>query len=256
VVRAGLTDLLGFFGGDALGVSQAWIVVPAVAVFAVAAIGAIDRREPGKPVHMFLLMLSGPALMALAGFSTPRSFLYLAPVAAGLLTKLFDRQLRQGRAAGMLCAVVLTLATSISAIANIKSGTHPFKRNSVVPYQSIFDFMNANAHGSALVLSTDPVVLRLLRDAGSERCAGYFFEVERCLASGRRYDSVFVVFGHSDQSVDEQFIARFKKLIADVTAGRSKVATLPAGRDEDAALKSRLSGVPLETTILTVDYYR
>jgi len=116
--------------------------------------------------------------------------------------------------------------------------------------------MNDNAHGSALVLSSDPVVPWLLRDAGEERCAGYFFEVTRCLANGRRYDSIFVVFGHSDQSVDEQFIAKFKKLIADVTAGRSKIATLPAGRDEDAALKSRLSGVPLETTILMVDHYR
>ena len=132
----------------------------------------------------------------------------------------------------------------------------PFKRNSVVPYQSIFDFIDANARGSALVLSTDPVIPWLLRDVRDDRCAGYFFEVARCLEAGRRYDSVFVVLGHSDQSVNEQFIADFKKLIADVTAGRSKVATLPAGRDEDAALKSRLSGVPLETAILTVDYYR
>lgn len=256
IVRAALTNVLGFFGGDALGVSQAWIVVPAFVVIAIAAIGEIDRREPDKPVHLFLLMLSGPVLMTLAGFATPRSFLYLVPVVAGLLTMFFDRQLRQGHGLRMLSAAVLTLTTSISAIANINSGTHPFKRNSVVPYQSIFDFINGNAPGSALVLSTDPVVPWLLRDAGADRCAGYFFEVERCLEAGRHYDAIFVVFGHSDQSVDQTFIAKFKELIAKITVGRSKAATLAAGRDEDAVLKSRLSGVPLETTILTVDYYR
>lgn len=256
IVRAGLTDVLGVFGGDALGVSQAWIVVPTFVVFVIAAVGEIDWREPDKPVHLFLLTLSGPVLMALAGFATPRSFLYLVPVVAGLLTMLFDRQLRQGNALRMLSVALLTLTTSISAIANIRSGTHPFKRSAVIPYQSIVDFIDSSAPGSALILSTDPVVPWLLRDAGGDRCAGYFFEAKRCLDAGRHYDAIFIVFGHSDQSPDEAFITKFKELIATVTAGRSKVATLPARRDEDAMLKSRLSGVPLDTTILTVDYYR
>jgi hypothetical protein len=78
-IRAALTDLLGFSGGGALGIGQAWIVAQAVIVFALAAAFAVDRREPGKPVHLLLLMLSGPVFMALAGFATPRSFLYLAP---------------------------------------------------------------------------------------------------------------------------------------------------------------------------------
>jgi hypothetical protein len=45
-------------------------------------------------------------------------------------------------------------------------------------------------------------------------------------------------------------------LIAQATAGRTKAASLSAGLDEDAPLKTRLTGVPLEKTILTVDYYR
>jgi hypothetical protein len=44
--------------------------------------------------------------------------------------------------------------------------------------------------------------------------------------------------------------------LADVTDGRGKVATLGVGLDEDAALKSRLTGVSLDQHILTVDYYR
>jgi hypothetical protein len=96
VIRSVLTDVLGFFGGGALGVSQAWIVPPLVIVFVVAAVGEVDRQKPGKPVHLLLLMLSAPMPMALAGFATPRSFLYLTPVIAALITMFFDRQLRQG----------------------------------------------------------------------------------------------------------------------------------------------------------------
>jgi hypothetical protein len=44
--------------------------------------------------------------------------------------------------------------------------------------------------------------------------------------------------------------------VAAVTAGRNKSSSFGAGLDEDAALKSRLSGVPLDRYILTVDYYR
>jgi len=49
---------------------------------------------------------------------------------------------------------------------------------------------------------------------------------------------------------------RFKTFLADITSGRSKVATLRAGRDEDAVLKTRLTGVHLDEAILTVDYYQ
>ena len=61
------------------------MVVPAVIIAAMAILAAADRREPSSPVHLFLLLLAGAALMALSGFARPRSFLYLAPVLAALL---------------------------------------------------------------------------------------------------------------------------------------------------------------------------
>jgi hypothetical protein len=256
VIRSVLTDVLGFFGGDALGISQAWIVLPLVIVFALAAIGEIDRQKPGKPVHLLLLVLSAPVLMALAGFATPRSFLYLTPVTAALITMFFHRQLRQGHVRRAIAVVAITLVTSVAAIANLISGTHPFKRNSVVPYQAIFDFIDHNANGSALVISTDPVVPWVLRAAGKDRCAGYFFDVKRCLESGRLYDSIFVVFGHNDRSDETTLMNQFKAFVDETTAGRTKLASLPAGHDADAALKTRLTGVPLDAAILTVDFYR
>ena len=91
--------------------------------------------------------------------------------------------------------VVITFATSAAAIANLISGTHPFKRNSAVPYQAIFDLIDRNANGKALVVSTDPVVPWVLRGA-EDRCAGYFLEVTHCLRADRSYDSIFVISGH------------------------------------------------------------
>jgi hypothetical protein len=41
-----------------------------------------------------------------------------------------------------------------------------------------------------------------------------------------------------------------------MTRGREKVAEIHVGRDEDAMLKTRLTGVPLDEFILTVDLYR
>jgi hypothetical protein len=42
----------------------------------------------------------------------------------------------------------------------------------------------------------------------------------------------------------------------DVIAGKRKVATIHAGLDEDAEIKSQLVGVPLDKFILTVDLYQ
>ena len=96
-IRSVLTDVLGFFGGDALGIGQAWIIAPLVVVFVIAVASEVERQKPGKPVHLPLLMLSVPVLMALAGFTAPRSFLFLIPVVAALITLFFDRLLRQGQ---------------------------------------------------------------------------------------------------------------------------------------------------------------
>ena len=179
----------------------------------------------------------------------------MTPVAAALITIFFDRQLQQGHVQRAIAVAAVTLATSAAAIANLISGTHPFKRNSVVPYQAIFDFIDRNANGSALVVSTDPVVPWVLRGA-EDRCAGYFFDVRRCLESGRRYDSIFVISGRNDRSNSITLMDNFQAFVGELTAGRTKGASMPAGHDADAALKTRLTGVPLEPAILTVDFYR
>jgi hypothetical protein len=203
-------------------------------------------------------MLAAAALMVLLAFGKPRSFLYLAPVLAALLTLFLDRQARD-RAAGIAVLLAsLILAASVGSIANINNRTHPFKRNSVIPFQSIVDFIQSNEQGRVLVISTDPVipwVLQHLNDGG-DRCVGYFFRAKACLAAAQRYDSVFVIAGYSDKSAHAAAMDAFKSMVDSATAGRRKVATIHVGVDEDAGLKSRLTGVPLDKYLLAVDLYR
>jgi hypothetical protein len=257
MLRSALTDGLGFFGGAALGVSQAWIVMPAAAIAGLALLAAIDRQRPDDPAHLLLLMLGAAALTILPGFDRPRSFLYLAPAVALLLTLLVDRQLRQGRLGRALPFAVLLLAGNVGAIANIKHNAHPFKRAAVIPYQSIMDFIDGNGAGRVLVVSTDPVVPWVLsRRHDGARCTGYFLQARSCLDGGQHYDSIFVIHGHSDKSNNAALMRRFLAFTGEATAGRRKIATLFAGRDDDAPLKNRLTGVALDKTLLTVDLYR
>lgn len=257
VMQAALTHGLGFFGGHALGIGQAWIVVPAAVIAAIAAVSLIDRKAPAQPVHLLLLILVATVAMPLIGFAKPRSFLYLAPVLAAVLTLYLDRELRRRGAGIVLLLTAMLMATSVAAIANIKDSIHPFKRNTVIPYGTILDFIRANEQGRVLVLSTDPVVPWLLQQGGDarERCVVYFRAGGRCVGMGH-YDTIFVIQGHSNRSADARVMRWVDDIVAGAIAGRQKYATLPAGLDRDAALKTRLTGVALGEAILTVDLYR
>src|SRR5262249_34877549 len=158
-------------------ISQAWIIVPVMVISAIAAFSEIDRKNPANPVHLFLLMLAATVLIILLGFNKPRSFLYLAPIVAAVLTLFLDRQARERNAkfAGLLASLIL--ASSVGVIANLNYGTRPFKRNAAIPYQSIINFIRTNEQGSVLVVSTDPVIPWVLQHQheGYDRCASYFF---------------------------------------------------------------------------------
>lgn len=255
-IQAWLTDALGFFGGHTLGITDAWMLVPVMVISVLAMVAAIDRRQPGEPVHLLLLMLLLVVVVGAFGFGKSRSFLYLVPVLAAVLTLYFDRL---AHAAGrVVLMTALVVAPSIAAIANIRNTPHPFKRQSVIPYQTIFDFINTNGTGRTLVVSTDPVVPWVLshQPGHTGRCILYFARADTCLGGGRRYDSIFIIAGHNDRSGSAWRMAPFVQAVAQATAGRHKVATLQVGIDDEAALKSRLTGTPLSRHLLTIDLYR
>jgi hypothetical protein len=119
-------------------------------------------------------MLAAPAaLMVLAGFAKPRSFLYLAPAVTLLVALWLDRELQGGRIGRALVAAALLMAANVAAIAHIDHNSRPFKRNAAIPYQAVLDFVAANATGRILVVSTDPVIPWLLTHGTFDGCASF-----------------------------------------------------------------------------------
>jgi hypothetical protein len=251
IAYAAASDLLGFFGGHALGISQAWMAAPGALVSLVAAISLIDRTMPQAKVHLLLLLLVMPLTIVLLGFSKPRSFLYLAPVLSSVLTLFIAYQAAYRRAAALILFVLL-ISSSIAAIANINFGTHPFKRNSAIPYQTLLDFVDGKERGDTLVFTTDPALAWILdHQRGSEhRCVIGF--LNKCFDPGRHYGSIFVVSGHTEQDSS----AEATEILDRSLVGRQLIATSHAGLDKDAEIKSKLLGTALDENILTIQLYR
>jgi len=257
-LRAVATDVLGFFGGNAVGIGQAWVVIPIALMTGWAALSAVNRERRDDPTHLVLLMLGGMLLMMLAGFAKPRSFLYLAPAIAMILTLFMDRKSSERKTGRWLLMTALILAPSAGAIANVTHSTRPFKRNAAIPFGQVLDFIRTNEKGRTLIISSDPVVVWELRHdrPRDQRCVTYFGDRRSCFASDRQYDSIFVISGNSNRSSDAGSMTQFAVRLDALLAGRRKVAELHAGRDDDAALKTWLTGVPLDEFILSVQLYR
>jgi hypothetical protein len=257
VIAAAGLDVLGFFGGHALGIGLSWMIVPPLVVALIAVIGVVDRKALADPAHLLVLMLVAVLAMPLIGFAKPRSFLYLAPVMAAVQVLYIDRIGRRSTAVVLLLTAMI-VAPAVAAIANIAATTHPFKRNAVAPFAEIIATIDANADGKALVVSTDPVLAWVLSHerARPDRCVSIFFSNRACLADPGSYRTIVVVSGHHRWSGNAAFTGRFAANLETLIAGRRKVASVPEGFDADAPLKTRLTGTPLDTAILTVDIYR
>ncbi|HVH81213.1 MAG TPA: hypothetical protein VM782_17575, partial [Stellaceae bacterium] len=253
-------NVLGFFGGNAVGVGHAWILLPAIVLTAVAVVSEIDRCHLANPIHLCLLMLVAMLPVALVGFSESRSFLYLAAVWTLVLTAFVDRTLKRGfDSRGVLlgsCAIL----PGIAAIGDLGDGAHPFKRTTAIPFDEVIDFVERNEHGDSVVISTNRVASWVLHADAivSRRCVFILPGPQPgCFAEGRHEQSIFVIserVGHFQYNPYEN--KGVIRRIAEITQGREKIAELHVGRDEDAMLKTRLTGVPLDEFILTVDFYR
>jgi hypothetical protein len=256
-LHASAVDLLGFFGGNAIGVGHAWVLIPAVVIAIIAVAALLDRHRPAEPSHLWLLLLAMVPAAALAGFDESRSFLYLAPAMAAVFTVFLSRFATADSGRWSIVMIAAVVLPGLVAIGDLQSRDHPFKRNLALPYDQIIDFVERNKVGDTLLISTDPIVpWELGKRIDPGLCTSYFLDEPTCLVPGRSYRSVLIVSGYSNRSANGPAMRRFAARVAELTAGREKIAEIRVGRDEDAMLKTRLTGVPLDEFILTVELYR
>jgi hypothetical protein len=278
-------NILGFFGGNAIGVGQIWAVLPAALITLVAGILLIDRRSRSAPVHLFLLMLCAPIVMTMGGFSEPRVFIYLAPIAVALQIQFLRRQ---DANLVLICGAALLVAT-LGTTANLYHTPAPFKRESSIPHNSVIDFVKLNEKGSTLVVTTDEVLADALsQDPNTVRCTSFFFENNACFNAGRHYDTVFMIYGYSAVSDVHQNIyftggsgpvdkarslpnavtdgigsqpdkmaqaAQAARQLAEWLGDSKPISKAHFGEDADAALKSRLTHTSLDSYLLTAEFF-
>jgi hypothetical protein len=283
-------NMLGFFGGNTIGVSQGWLVIPAVLITFGAGILLIDRRYRAAPVHLLLLMFCSLVVMTLGGFAEPRVFIYLAPVAVALQILFLRRQCAN---LVLICGVALLMA-ELGTAANLYHAPSPFKRESSIPHNSVIDFAKTNEKGATLVVTTDVVLADALsQDVRSARCISLFFANVSCFNASRHYDTVFLIYGYSSISDVRQNLyagrmdptgtgeqaEKISSLPNALTVGlddrrvtAAQTAVLAArlaewlgddkpasvvhfGEDTDAALKTRLTHTPLAPYMLTAELF-
>jgi hypothetical protein len=184
-------------------------------------------------------MLAAPAaLMVLAGFAKPRSFLYLAPAVTLLVALWLDRELQGGRIGRALVAAALLMAANVAAIAHIDHNSRPFKRTLPSLIKPSWISSPPMRPGASWWCRPTRSFRGCSRTARST-AAPVFLNARNCFAAGAHYDSIVLIRGHSDRSANAVFMRRFADAAARLVAGRQKIATMPAGRDDDAAFKTR-----------------
>jgi hypothetical protein len=283
-------NMLGFFGGNTIGVGQGWMVIPAALITFVAGILLIDRRYRAAPVHLLLLMFCSLVVMTLGGFAEPRVFIYLAPVAVALQI-LFLR--RQDANLVLICGAAL-LVVELGTAANLYHAPVPFKRESSIPHNSVIDFVKTNEKGATLVVTTDAVLADALSQGSyAGRCISMFFGNGSCFNASRHYDTVFLIYGYSSisdvrqnlyvgtarsansrepaektsllpsaltVSLDDRRVTTAQNSIsaarlAQWLGSNRPASTVHFGEDADAALKSRLTHTALDPYMLTAELF-
>lgn len=225
---------LGLVGGYSLGVRFG---LPLVAAYGVLFIHAAWRQRDAVAKIMFVLVPSlVPALIVLAGFARSRAFLFLAVTCSMVLAVSVLRA--PARRASAIAGAVIVI--HMLAVANRGGTAGLFKRNLAIPFAEISEFIAGNLPVDGALITTDAVVAYTARERGLSCVASTI--VAPCLRE--KHGSVVTVTGESGLRTEEQILE-----FARSRCPREE-ATVPFGIDEEAVLKSRLTGVPLSIAIL------
>lgn len=253
-------NFLGFFGGYSLGISQSWLVgifLPIAAFLCL--FGLRESPEPRRSFRLATLFFCAWYFsLSFLGFSKPRSFLLLAPALSSLFfwgwLEVWER--RMTRVAIVLCAVFLSLPMGV--VANLRSNPTPFKRTLSVPYEHLFSFIEENAQGKTLILSTDYPVITNYQVFNPGRFDVLHVEsISSHPVSLSNYRTVFFVEGFSHQ-VTNWFLKSdvWQRFFEGLCQGREEKAKCDFGLDEDAGLKKYLTKEDLSRVVLRVRLFR
>ncbi len=249
---------LGFFGGVTLGLPQAWVVLLAAIATGYSTYFAIvfakKNRFAQRILCLTLVVAAEDALLTLAGLSEPRAFLFLTPMITSVAAI--------GLAAAMVSLpelsaymYALPLVASLFVIGSLRRTTTPFKRNSAIPFDEVIDFVKTNERGYTVILTSDLTVAFSFSEPGI--CAELYqpwdsqWREPRC-GGMDRIETVIVVKG---APLNEQDLG-WRAGMARATFDKQLLARAHFGRDDDAGLKSRLTGVRLSPAILDAALYR
>jgi hypothetical protein len=249
---------LGFFGGVTLGVSQAWLVALVIAATIFLAYGAMVATRENQSARSFcslvIITAASAAIFTMIGFSEPRGYLFLAPMVTAI-TSIGIASAMQTSPRVTAVAYAALLVTAISVAGNLRSSNTPFKRNAVIPYGEVIDFARSNQHGKTAVVTMDACTAYLL-SSHPEFCVAEY-EVYRngwldsSCPAGDGIDTVIVVKG---DPLDENN-PHWRDRVAEFIRGKQAIAQAHFGHDDDAHLKSRLSGRHLSPSLLDAVIY-
>lgn len=249
---------LGFFGGFTLGVSQSWLALMEMAASGYLATRAWRLAKSDtrlRRICLLIIVTAGlVAILPIFGLDIVRSFVFLAPMimcvaCIGLSESLESSPVLTG------CALSAMLIVSLTVVGSGHLSRTPFKRNLAIPFYEVARFVRANGRRNAAVVTSDPVIAYLLRKT-PRLCVATFVSQDwtrlpKCLTS-RSEDSVIVI----TRQARGESNPKWRRVVSRLTSGKSIVAAAGFGVDEDARLKSWLTGVRLPRTLMMARIYR
>lgn len=227
---------LGLIGGYSLGILAG---LPVVAAYSTLLIYSLWRQRDQLARIMFILVSSiAPALIVFAGFSKSRSFLFLA-IACSMVLSASILTATAKRALAIAGAVILI---HMLVVVNRGGTVGIFKRNLAIPFSDISEFVKLNIPADGALITTEDVTAYTLRQEGRLSCVALSAHAP-CL---RDKHSVIVTLTGEPNLLRQTQILEFAR-----SRCRREEASIPFGIDEEAVLKSKLTGSPLSRVILT-----
>jgi hypothetical protein len=154
----------------------------------------------------------------------------------------------------LACGVILV--TGIAVAGNLRHSSHPFKRQVIVPFDEVIEFVHANQSGTTAVLTSD-VTVDFLLASDRQLCVMRFdvwdsqWEPLQCSLAAH-LDTIIVIKGYP---LDEQ-TPQWKNMVTPMLSRKTLIAEAAFGIDDDAELKRWLTKEPLSRTILSGSVYR